>query len=118
MKMQLTGQQVYDLLNQQWAIEDHPRILHVAGLSYSWDATRPTGDRVVDVQRNGKSLDRKQRFTIVVNEYLAEGGDGFSVLAALPRQPTPLQDIDALERYVKKHSPIAVDPAKRIQRLP
>ena len=117
-KMQLTGQQVFDLLNQQWAIEDHPRILHAAGLAYRWDATRPAGDRVVDVQRSGKSLDRKQRFTIVVNEYLAEGGDGFSVLAALPRQTTPLQDIDALERYVKKHSPITVDPAQHIQRLP
>ncbi len=118
MKMELTGQQVVDLLNQQWAVEDHPRILHAAGLSYQWDPKRPPNNRVVDVQHNGKPLDRRQRFTVVVNEYLAEGGDAFSLLASVPRRPTRLLDVDALESFVKKHSPLTANQEKRITRMP
>ena len=118
MKMKLTGQQVVDLLNQQWALADHPRILHASGLTYQWDPKRPDNDRVVDVQRNGKPLDRKQLFTVVVNEYLAEGGDAFSLLAPLARLPTNLLDIDALEKFVNKHSPLTADRVKRITRAP
>ena len=117
MKVELTGQQVVDLLNQQWAVEDHPRILHAAGLAYQWDPKRPPSDRIVQVSRDGKPIERQRRFTVVVNEYLAEGGDAFSLLAQQPRRPTPLRDIDALERFVKKHTPLRVSPEKRIVRL-
>jgi 5'-nucleotidase len=118
MKVELTGKQVIALLNQQWANEDRPRILHVAGLTYRWDSTRPPADRIVSVARNGKPLEGKQRFTVVLNEYLAEGGDGFSVLSGVPRTPTPLLDVDALEQFLKKHSPLVVSEQKRIERVP
>ena len=117
MKMELTGQQVVDLLNQQWVVQNHPRILHVSGLTYQWDAERPASDRVIQVSYRGKPIDRKRRFSVVVNEYLAEGGDSFEILAALPRHPTGLSDIEALERYVKKHSPLSPTREARITRL-
>jgi 5'-nucleotidase len=118
MRVELSGQQVIELLNQQWLSEDHPRILHAAGLTYRWDPKRPATDRVLQVQHAGKVLEPKRRYGVIVNEYLAEGGDGFSLLARVPRKPTKLLDIDALEQYVRKHSPLAVDPEKRIQRQP
>ncbi len=117
MKVSLTGAQILELLNQQWSIEDHPRILHVAGLSYTWDAGAAPKSRVSQATHAGKPLVPAQKYAVVMNEYLAEGGDAFTLLQSVQRTPTKLLDVDALELYVKKHSPIQPDSRKRIERL-
>ena len=44
----LTGRQIVTALEQQWLKQAKPRPLQVsANFSYSWDAKRPEGDRVV-----------------------------------------------------------------------
>ena len=40
--LQMTGQQVVDVLNQQWPSE---RMLQISGLEYTWDATLAVGSR-------------------------------------------------------------------------
>jgi 5'-nucleotidase len=116
-KVWLTGKQIVELLNQQWTFEDHPRILHVSGLSYTWDAAKDAKNRVLQVQHAGRPIVPERKYTVVMNEYLAEGGDAFTVLQSAPHSPTALLDIDALESYVKKHSPIRPNLEKRIERL-
>jgi len=44
-KMELTGQQVMDLLNQQWAGQPYPRMLQISGLTYTWNSKSPVGNR-------------------------------------------------------------------------
>lgn len=117
MKLTLSGQQVVDLLNQQWSIEDHPRVLHISGISYRWDPHRAPNDRIVEVLRDGRPLLREKQYSVVLNEYLAQGGDAFTLLQNVPRRPTNLLDIDALERYVKKHNPLRAKDEKRIVRV-
>ena len=82
-KINLTGRQIYDLLNQQWqqgSDESHPRMLQISGLAYTWDSTRPAGSRIVRILRNGIPIDPAASYTVVVNSFLAGGGDGFNVL--------------------------------------
>ena len=117
MKVMLTGRQIVALLNQQWAIEDHPRVLHISGIRYRWDATKAPNDRVLEVTKDGKPIVADKRYSVVLNEYLAEGGDAFTLLRDVPRQATGMLDVDALERYVKKHSPVSPGTEKRIERL-
>jgi 5'-nucleotidase len=117
MKISLTGKQIVALLNQQWTLDDHPRILHVSGIRFSWDAGSPANDRIVEVLKDDKPIIPERRYTVILNEYLAEGGDGFSLLQDVPRRPSGLLDIDALERYVKKHSPLRTNLEKRITRV-
>ena len=117
MKITLTGRQVVALLNQQWTPEDHPRILHVSGISYRWDAQKAPNDRVLQVMMDGKPIEPDKRYSVVLNEYLAEGGDTFTLFRDVHRQATGMLDIDALERYVKKHSPLRVKAEKRILRI-
>src|SRR5947209_15827673 len=46
--MTLTGSQLKDMLEQQWLDPKRPRILQVSnGFSYSWDASKPFGERVM-----------------------------------------------------------------------
>ncbi len=89
----------------------------MSGLTYSWDAANGPKRRIIRVLHEGQPLDSERKYSVVMNEYLAEGGDGFTVLQSVKRTPTALLDIDALERYVKKHSPIRPNAEKRIERL-
>ncbi len=50
--MTLTGSQLKDMLEQQWLDPKRPRILQVSnGFSYTWDATKPFGERVMHSRR-------------------------------------------------------------------
>jgi len=116
----LTGQQIKDLLEQQWLDPKRPRILQVSrGFSYAWDALRPAGDHVIAerLQLNGQPLDPIAIYRVTVNNYLAAGGDGFSILKAGTAPRFSIYDADALHGYFQAHSPIAPGNADRILRL-
>jgi 5'-nucleotidase len=104
-KMNLTGRQIYDLLNQQWqqgTDESHRRMLQISGLAYTWDSTRPAGSRVVKIFRNGIPIDPAAVYTVVVNSFLAGGGDSFKVLTSGTSQAAGPVDLNALITYVRK----------------
>ncbi|MFN3681927.1 MAG: bifunctional metallophosphatase/5'-nucleotidase [Nitrospira sp.] len=117
-RMELTGQQIYDLPNQQWANQPFPRILKTSGLTYIWDSNRPIGDRIVDVSRNGVPIDRLATYTVTVNSFLAAGGDNFTVLLeGRTRMGGPL-DLDALIAYIQAlPQPFSASVEGRIVRL-
>lgn len=100
-RMELTGQQIYDLLNQQWVNQPFPRILKTSGLTYTWDNNRPIGDRIVQVLRNGSPIDRQATFSVTVNNFMAAGGDNFTVLLQGRNQVGGAQDLDALITYIQ-----------------
>jgi len=115
--VELRGRQVVELLNQQWATESYSRILHVSGLTYTWDGTRPANDRVVEVMVLGQPLDLYKRYLAAVNEFLAEGGEGFSVFENARRTPSALLDIDALAMAFKSRPVFGASIDGRIRRI-
>ncbi len=120
-KMNLTGRQIYDLLNQQWQQEadgSHPRMLQVSGLSYTWDSTRPAGSRIVRILRNGNPIDAAVEYTVVVNSFLAAGGDSFNVLTSGTSRTVGPDDLNALIAYIRKlPQPFSAQITGRITRL-
>ncbi len=117
--MTLSGAQLKNALEQQWADPKRPRILQVSsGFGYRWDGTRPDGERVVadSMTLNGERIDRAKSYRVTVNNYLADGGDGFTVLKRGTAQRYGVYDADALYAYFQAHSPIAPTPANRIAR--
>lgn len=118
-RMSLTGQEIYDLLNQQWVGQIQPRILKISGLTYTWDSHRPIGDRIVDISRNGSRLDRESQYSVTVNDFLAEGGDNFSLLKRGRHRKGGPVDVDALIAHVTSLPQPFDPPAQgRISRLP
>jgi 5'-nucleotidase len=116
----LTGMQIKDLLEQQWLDPNRPRILQVsAGFTYAWDGAKPSGDRVIAerMSLNGRPIDPAAHYRITVNNYLAVGGDGFTVLKQGAAQQFGVYDADALDAYFQAHSPIVPVVAERIMRL-
>ena len=100
-KMNLTGQQIYRVLNQQWAGQLHAKMLETSGLSYTWDNDLPVGNRVVQIRKNGVPIDRNTTYSVTVNSFLANGGDNFSAFLSGTNAIKGPNDLDALLSYVK-----------------
>ena len=118
--MTLTGEQIDTLLEQQWCGQESPRILQVsAGFSYTWDASAPVCDRVdiSTITINGEVIDPAGTYRVTVNSFLADGGDGFTVLREGTDRLGGDVDLDALEAYFANHSPVAPGPQDRIVRV-
>jgi 5'-nucleotidase len=116
----LTGSQIKDMLEQQWLDPKRPRILQVSkGFGYAWDGTKPVGDRVIvgSLSLNGQPIDPAKDYRVTVNNYLAVGGDGFTVLKQATAQQFGVYDVDALDTYFRANSPVSVGPLDRIVRL-
>ena len=99
--MDLTGAELLRLLEQQWRSTDDPRHLSVAGLSYAWSRAAKPGAKVRQASVGGQLLDPRATYRVVVNGFLASGGDGFTVLAEGRRRLMVGQDLEALVAYVK-----------------
>ena len=102
-KMNLTGQQIYRVLNQQWAGQLHAKMLETSGLSYTWDNDLPVGNRVVEIRKNGVPIDRNATYSLTVNSFLANGGDNFSAFLDGTNTAKGPNDLDALIAYVKSY---------------
>ena len=116
----LTGAQIKEALEQQWIEPNRPRILQVSkGFSYTWDATKPYGDRVVAdrLSLNGKRIDPATSYRVTVNNYLAVGGDGFTALKQGTAPLVGVYDSDALYGYFQANSPLGPAAGNRITRI-
>ncbi|MBR0849091.1 bifunctional metallophosphatase/5'-nucleotidase [Bradyrhizobium diazoefficiens] len=116
----LTGKQLKDLLEQQWLDPKRPRVLQVStGFSYAWDASRPVGQRVLAerLMLDGKPIDPAASYRVTVNDYLASGGDGFTVAKEGTARQVGVYDADALFAYFKASSPVSPMAPSRIARL-
>ena len=116
----LSGEQLVQLLEQQWLGQPRPRVLQVSrGFGYTWDAARPAGQRVVagSLRLNGQPVTLDARLRVTVNSYLASGGDNFSVLKAGDTATTGMMDIDAFELFLQQNPLLAPGALDRIVRL-
>jgi len=119
----MTGDMIYRLLEQQQFGTPGGvpvRILQVSrGFTYSYDSRRPEGSRVTpgSVAINGVPVDKAASYRVAMNNFLATGGDGFSVFNEGTDQLGGEIDLDAAVNYFMKNSPIAPGPRDRITRL-
>ncbi|MDA8352660.1 MAG: 5'-nucleotidase C-terminal domain-containing protein [Firmicutes bacterium] len=114
--MTLTGEQIERLLNQQWQ-EDGTRMLQISGLTYTWDPTRPAGDRIVELKKaDGTPIQADASYTVTANSFIASGGDNFTVFSEAKDQVTAGVDLDALIQYVKQlPQPFSAEVENRIK---
>jgi 5'-nucleotidase len=117
-----TGQQIYDVLNQQFnnpAAGSNRIMLPSANVHYQW--TTVGGPHVVDgsVSFDGGAtpIDKAAPYRIAVNNFMADGGDNYTVFRACTDPLGGEVDLDAFGRYVMAHSPVAPPPLNRIERV-
>jgi len=116
----LTGMQIKNMLEQQWLDPKRPRVLQISkGFSYAWDNAKPYGDRIIAdrMSLHGQRIDPATSYRVTVNNFLAVGGDGFTVLKEGSAQQFGVYDVDALYAYFQANSPLSPGQPDRINRL-
>ena len=117
--MTLTGAQIVQLLEDTYTVplsaSGRTRVLSAnAALRWQHDPQAPAGARVQAVWLHGVPLQASAPYRVVVSSFLADGGDRYAVLGAGTARTQGPVDIDALEAYVRAHSPLPVPHAARI----
>lgn len=113
----LTGQQIIDLLEQQWSKPEKPTVLAPAGITYRYDPDGAPGRKVIrdSVLVAGAPLNTVAEYRVATNNFLAAGGDGFSVFTRSTDLTVGGTDLDALESYLRA-TPGLVIPTSRVTR--
>ncbi|MFI6148119.1 bifunctional metallophosphatase/5'-nucleotidase [Streptomyces sp. NPDC051109] len=119
----LTGAQLITALQQQVSGPvngANPKILQVSkGFTYTLDMTKTGADRIVvdSVRLNGAAIDPAKTYRVAMNEFLAGGGDGFTVLKDHKNKLVGVPDLEAFNAYLAKSTeaaPLAPPAADRI----
>jgi 5'-nucleotidase len=108
------------MLEQQFLDPKRPRILQVSnGFSYAFAYTNPDGERILAdrMSLHGAPIDPAASYRVTVNNFLATGGDGFTVLTQGTAPQIGVYDVDALNTYFLTNSPVGPGPVNRIVRI-
>jgi 5'-nucleotidase len=115
----MSGASIKRVLEQQF---DNPfpggrRFLQLSsGFSYRYSLGNPPGQRVdaPSIMINGHTISADQRVRVAFNNFLAEGGDGFTGFRQATNQVVGAGDLDALTAYIEAHSPLSPPAMNRI----
>jgi 5'-nucleotidase len=70
------------------------------GFTYRFDVKRPAGQRITAMSLGGRPIDPARDYRVTVNNFLASGGDGYTVLAQGRDARDGGPDLDALEAWL------------------
>ncbi|MCX7970868.1 MAG: 5'-nucleotidase C-terminal domain-containing protein [Negativicutes bacterium] len=100
----MTGRQLRDLM--EYAVETGGRygMSYFSGLKMVYDRSRPAGQRIIRLTDGGGHPVADDRpYRVAVNDFMVYGGDGFSMLAAVPdRQNTGINLRDYLAEKIRQ----------------
>jgi 2',3'-cyclic-nucleotide 2'-phosphodiesterase (5'-nucleotidase family) len=119
-KLELTGAKIREALENglSQVQEVAGRFPQVSGVTVEADLTKPAGERVLSVMVGGQPLDDAKTYTLATNDFMANGGDGYTAFSDAKNLIDPIdaqlmasQVID----YVAAKGTIAPKPEGRIK---
>ena len=85
------------------------------GIEYIIKVSRPVGQRIVSLTRNGEIIRDDQEFNVCINNYRASGGGNFSMIPACPAVSVNLSSmVELLADYISAHQIIDFEPVNNI----
>ncbi|MDF2894961.1 MAG: nucleotidase [Rhodococcus erythropolis] len=120
--LSVTGAVLKDALEQQFQIDldgtATERILSPsAGFTYALDRRAAPGARISEMRLNGQDIAPDAVYSVVVNKFLAEGGDGFTALKNSTQMTGAGNDLDALTALFAAGSPVSPPATDRIRTI-
>ncbi|MFV0379259.1 MAG: bifunctional metallophosphatase/5'-nucleotidase [Anaerorhabdus sp.] len=99
----------------------YPKVAHynydmVDGLDYTIDLSKPIGNRITSMIKDGKSIDMSQKYSLVISNYRAGGTSGFGCFADCKVIKEYQEDIvEVLADYILRHSDLKVNHKNNIK---
>ncbi|CAI9402625.1 5'-nucleotidase C-terminal domain-containing protein [Aestuariimicrobium sp. T2.26MG-19.2B] len=123
MTTKLSGAEIKKVLEEQWQRDANGNVPSrpylQLGLStnvtYTYDETRPEGDRITGIFVNGAPINPAATYTVGSGSFLVAGGDNFRTMAAHPdtRTDSGRIDLEAWVNWLKSKGTISPSFAKQ-----
>ena len=95
--LKLSGAEIWKAMeNGVSRLPDSGRFLQVAGLEMRFDPAAPIGSRVKSIRLRGAAIQPERQYAVVVNGFMAEGGDGYTMFTSVRGRvdlQNPLRDL-------------------------
>jgi 5'-nucleotidase len=110
--VELTGEQLKRVLEQQFTQDEYAPdarsrlLVPSANFAFEYDLALPKGQRIVAMRFDGKPVAPSNSYRVTVNNFLASGGDGYSVLTEGKAIADGGLDLDALEAWLAEGQPV------------
>lgn len=86
----------------------------VGGCAYTFDPSKEAGSRVVTLTVGGQPVDDAKEYLLATNDFMADGGDGYGMLAAGPVLTYYGGLEEVLISYIQSDSTLPAEPDGRI----
>ena len=93
---EITGDEVYQALEHGYSmLPETNGAFSQTDLDVTYDAALPAGERILDVKLNGESIDRAATYTVATNDFMAAGGDGYTMFGRITQEGRVLNEVFA-----------------------
>lgn len=109
-RVTLTGRQLKEVVEQAGVR------FYYSNLRIEQDPSAPRGRRVVSLTfADGSPVDEDRAYTLATIDFLADGGDGMTTLASLPREVVGVLSLDAVVEHLRSlPSPVRLAAEERV----
>ena len=115
--MDMTGAQIDALLEQQF--QGGNGVLQISGsLTYDRSTSAPAGSKISNIRIGGVLIDPATTYRVTVNNFLADGGDNYTVFRQGTNRFVGEIDLDAFARYIEFLVNVSPGPQNRITIVP
>ncbi len=100
----VTGADILAALEQGVSVypDTNGGFLHISGGSYTYDPSKPKGERIVECTIGGEAIDPAKTYSLATNDFLAAGGDESPLGNGSIKAMTDPMDEVVLD-YIKEH---------------
>ncbi len=116
---EMTGAQIKTLLEQ--AVADGGYGIQTAGLTFTYDPGAPSGDRIVSVSKADGSpvnlSDTGKTYKVANNDFLASGGDGFTIYKTIASTNTNMPLRETLVENIRQGGHVTAQLQGRIKNI-
>ncbi|MDC2866006.1 MULTISPECIES: bifunctional metallophosphatase/5'-nucleotidase [unclassified Bacillus (in: firmicutes)] len=110
-KMELTGKEIQSVLHEQW--DDEVRMLQVSGICYTWEKNEVKSISL----ENGEPLQDDTTYSVVVNSFLANGGDKFTIFQKGRNRVEGPTDQEAFANFIRSTPSLENIRVNHIQKI-
>ena len=104
-KVELKGAVIKAILEHsvEYVPESFGGFMNVSGMTFDLDKKAPGGNRVSNVKINGQPLDLQKKYTVAVNDFMAAGGDNFTMMKETKMLGVYGAMEDVVVEYIRTH---------------
>ena len=88
---------------------------HVAGMTFTFNVANPVGSRVSDLMIGSKAVDMEKEYMLVTNDFMAAGGDDYTMFKPSPIVNEYAAFDEILVNYIKEMGTVSTSVMPRIK---